>query len=207
MGLPAGGFRLESAAGGALRKTALLVGIWGRSTLNSRLIEFGWVCRWRSRSLRLAVCCCSVEPEARSELRVVVPGRLIRGAWQTPEALRAIIARERIKTIVTLTAINHDDPKYVSQAKVVAETGVNWIFVPMRGSRRPSSRWPRPPTCWPIPTAAGLLPLRRRPSPDQPGPRGLPDPPRRLAGGRGLEGVAELPWARPGAPADQMIGH
>ena len=68
-------------------------------------------------------------------VRVVVPGRLIRGAWQTPEALRSLIARERIKTIVTLTAINHDDPKYVGQAKVVAETGVSWVFVPMRGSR------------------------------------------------------------------------
>ena len=64
---------------------------------------------------------------------MVLPGRLIRGAWQTPEALRSIIARERIKTIVTLTAINHDDPKYVGQAKVVAETGVSWLFVPMRG--------------------------------------------------------------------------
>ena len=68
-------------------------------------------------------------------VRVLVPGRLIRGAWQTPEALRSLIARERIKTIVTLTAINHDDPKYVGQAKVVAETGVSWVFVPMRGSR------------------------------------------------------------------------
>ena len=80
----------------------------------------------------------------------VVPGRLIRGAWQTPEALRRIIDRERIKTIVTLTAINRDDPKYVAQAKVVAETGVDWLIVPMRGSRRPSTRWPRPRTCWPI---------------------------------------------------------
>ena len=49
---------------------------------------------------------------------MVVPGRLIRGAWQDPEALRAIIARERIKTIVTLTAINRDDPKYVGQARL-----------------------------------------------------------------------------------------
>ena len=49
--------------------------------------------------------------------------------------MRAIIARERIKTIVTLTAINRDEPKYVRQAKVVDETGVNWLIVPMRGSR------------------------------------------------------------------------
>jgi len=71
---------------------------------------------------------------SEKHLRVVEPGRLIRGAWQTSEALRRIIVRERIKTIVTLTAINCDDPKYVTQAKVVAETGVNWILIPMRGS-------------------------------------------------------------------------
>jgi protein tyrosine phosphatase (PTP) superfamily phosphohydrolase (DUF442 family) len=68
-------------------------------------------------------------------VRVVRPGRLIRGAWQAPEALQAIIARERIKTIVTLTPINHDDSKYIGQATVVAESGVNWLFVPMRGSQ------------------------------------------------------------------------
>jgi protein tyrosine phosphatase (PTP) superfamily phosphohydrolase (DUF442 family) len=66
---------------------------------------------------------------------VVLPARIIRGAWQAPGALRSIIDRERIKTIVTLTPINHDDPKYLGQATVVAETGVNWLFVPMRGSR------------------------------------------------------------------------
>ena len=66
---------------------------------------------------------------------VVEPGRLIRGAWQRPRPLRRILAREKIKTIVTLTAINRDDPKYVDQAKVVREAGVDWIIVPMRGSR------------------------------------------------------------------------
>ncbi len=65
----------------------------------------------------------------------MIPGRLIRGAWQHPLALRAIIARERIKTIVTLSAINRDDPKYVEQAKVVSATGVAWILIPMRGCR------------------------------------------------------------------------
>ena len=35
---------------------------------------------------------------------------------------------------MTLTAINRDDPKYVGQAKVVSQTGVDWIIVPMRGS-------------------------------------------------------------------------
>jgi hypothetical protein len=67
-------------------------------------------------------------------LRVVVPGRLIGGAWQSPGVLSRLIERERIKTIVTLTAINRDDPKYVSQSEVVSQTGVEWLIVPMRGS-------------------------------------------------------------------------
>ncbi len=73
--------------------------------------------------------------KGEKRVRVVEPGRIIRGAWQTPEALRSIIEREGVKTIVTLTAINHDDPKYIEQAKVVAETGAAWLIVPMRGSR------------------------------------------------------------------------
>jgi Tyrosine phosphatase family len=67
-------------------------------------------------------------------LAVVVPGRVIRGAWQRPGPLRRILTRERIKTVLTLTAINHDDPKYVDQARVVRETGVDWLFVPIHGS-------------------------------------------------------------------------
>lgn len=67
-------------------------------------------------------------------LRVVVPGHLIGGAWQQPDALRRLIDREHIRTIVTLTAINRDDPKYVAQAPVVQESGVDWIIIPMRGS-------------------------------------------------------------------------
>src|SRR5690242_5691256 len=46
-------------------------------------------------------------------LRVLVPGRLVGGAWQDPVTLRRLITDERIGTIVTLTAINRDDPKYV----------------------------------------------------------------------------------------------
>jgi protein tyrosine phosphatase (PTP) superfamily phosphohydrolase (DUF442 family) len=65
---------------------------------------------------------------------VVVPDRIIRGAWQRPGPLRQIIAREKVRTILSLTAINHDDPKYVHQAKVVRETGVAWEFVPILGS-------------------------------------------------------------------------
>ena len=87
-------------------------------------------------ALAAAVGAVAIRWNAKGEknLRVIVPGHLIRGAWQSPEALRAIVQREQIKTIVTLTAINRDDPKYVSQAKVAAETGVRWLFVPMRGS-------------------------------------------------------------------------
>jgi hypothetical protein len=73
----------------------------------------------------------------KAEKRVyrIVPGRLIRGAWQDPDTLRKMIARDRIKTIVTLTAINYDDPKYIEQSKVVNEMGVDWVIVPMKGSR------------------------------------------------------------------------
>jgi protein tyrosine phosphatase (PTP) superfamily phosphohydrolase (DUF442 family) len=67
-------------------------------------------------------------------VRVVVPGKLVRGAWQKAQPLRRVVDREGIRTIVTLTAINQDDPKYVEQAQVVRETGVRWILIPMRGS-------------------------------------------------------------------------
>jgi protein tyrosine phosphatase (PTP) superfamily phosphohydrolase (DUF442 family) len=66
---------------------------------------------------------------------VVAPGKILRGAWQRPWPLRRIIAREGIRTIVTLTAINRDDPKYVAQERVVRGSGVDWVIVPMRGSR------------------------------------------------------------------------
>jgi hypothetical protein len=68
-------------------------------------------------------------------VHVVEPGRLVRGAWQSPAALRTLIARESIRTIVSLTAINRDDPKYVGQKGVVRETGVEWLIIPMRGSQ------------------------------------------------------------------------
>jgi hypothetical protein len=44
------------------------------------------------------------------------------------------LAREKIRTILTLTAINRDDPKYVKQSAVVRELGVDWAFVPIHGS-------------------------------------------------------------------------
>ena len=72
---------------------------------------------------------------AEKRVAVVAEGRLVRGAWQRPGPLRRLIAREGIRTIVTLTAINRDDPKYVAQEEVVRRTGVAWVIVPMRGSR------------------------------------------------------------------------
>lgn len=66
---------------------------------------------------------------------IVEPGRIHRGAWQRPRPLLRLIARERIRTIVTLTAINPDDPKYVEQDAVVRKTGIAWRIIPMRGSR------------------------------------------------------------------------
>ncbi|MDG3003474.1 protein-tyrosine phosphatase family protein [Paludisphaera mucosa] len=68
-------------------------------------------------------------------VQVVYPGRLVRGAWQQPMPLRRIVAREGIKTIVTLTAINSTDQKFVSQSQVVRDQGLDWVIVPMRGSR------------------------------------------------------------------------
>ncbi len=65
---------------------------------------------------------------------VVEPGRIYRGAWQRPGPLRRILAREGIRTVVTLTAINADDPKYVDQARVLRDLGVAWRFVPIKGS-------------------------------------------------------------------------
>lgn len=65
---------------------------------------------------------------------VVAPGKVVRGAWQGEGPLARLIERERIRTIVTLTAINDDDPKYVRQARVVRRAGVAWEIVPMRGS-------------------------------------------------------------------------
>ena len=162
--------------------------------------------RWPRGVLLASAWARRVRPDdaGREALRVVVPGRLIGGAWQQPGALRQLIARERIKTIVTLTAINRDDPKYVGQAEVVSRTGVDWIIVPMRGSRA---------TLEQMAEAADLL----------------ADPARQpvffhcvaghhrtslahaaylirhggYTGEQAWEVVAGLPWARPGAPADE----
>jgi hypothetical protein len=76
-----------------------------------------------------------LEEFGAKRVAVVVPGKIVRGAWQNPGALRRVIGRENIKTIITLTAINQDDPKYIGQSRVVRECGVSWVIVPMRGSR------------------------------------------------------------------------
>jgi len=68
-------------------------------------------------------------------VQVVVAGQLVRGAWQRPGPLQRLVNRERIRTIVTLTAINSGDSKFRDQARLVREMGIRWLIVPMRGSR------------------------------------------------------------------------
>jgi protein tyrosine phosphatase (PTP) superfamily phosphohydrolase (DUF442 family) len=68
-------------------------------------------------------------------VEVIRPGRVVRGAWQKPAPLRRVVAREGIKTIVTLTAINRTDEKFIGQSEVVDDEGLDWIVIPMRGSR------------------------------------------------------------------------
>lgn len=142
---------------------------------------------------------------AEKRVAVVAPGSLVRGAWQRPSALRSIVAREKIRTIVTLTAINQDDPKYVEQAAVVAGTGVDWVFVPMRGSRATLAQ---------MAEAADLLadPARRpvffhcvaghhRTSLAQAAFRIRHQG---WSAERAWDEVSRLPWARPGARADEL---
>lgn len=68
-------------------------------------------------------------------VQVIHPRRLVRGAWQQPGPLRRIVAREGIRTIVTLTAINRTDEKFIGQSGVVRDEGLDWVVIPMRGSR------------------------------------------------------------------------
>lgn len=75
-----------------------------------------------------------VRGESERRVVAVVPGKIYRGAWQSPGALDRLIRRERIRTVVTLTAINPDDPKYRSQLPVIEAHGIVWIRIPMRGS-------------------------------------------------------------------------
>jgi protein tyrosine phosphatase (PTP) superfamily phosphohydrolase (DUF442 family) len=142
--------------------------------------------------------------QAEKRVRVVVPGLLVRGAWQDPEALRAIIARERIKTIVTLTAINREDPKFAGQAQVVSDTGVGWIIVPMRGSTATLAQMARAadlladPALQPVffhcvaghhrtGLAHAAFLIRHR----------------GWSAAAAWKALADLPWTRPASPADQ----
>jgi len=68
-------------------------------------------------------------------VQVIHPGRLVRGAWQRPIPLRRLVDREKIRTIVTLTAINATDEKFITQSDVVRDRGLDWVIIPMRGSR------------------------------------------------------------------------
>lgn len=68
-------------------------------------------------------------------VHVIRPGQLVRGAWQRSSPMRRIIDREGINTIVTLTAINQTDEKFIDQKEVVEDKGIDWIIIPMRGSR------------------------------------------------------------------------
>lgn len=69
-----------------------------------------------------------------TRVRIVEPGKVVRGAWQSADALRSVLKSHRIKTVVTLTAINGDDPKYIAQEPVLREHGARWILLPWRGS-------------------------------------------------------------------------
>jgi hypothetical protein len=68
-------------------------------------------------------------------VRVVVPGQMIRGAYQRPGPLRRLIEREGIRTIVMLAPLPLDSTRYVDEAQVVKQTGVRWITLPIYGSR------------------------------------------------------------------------
>lgn len=66
---------------------------------------------------------------------VVVPGQLVRGAYQRPKMLRRVIEREKIKTVVTLAEIPTDSERFRDEARVLRNTGTRWIIVPIHDSR------------------------------------------------------------------------
>ena len=151
-------------------------------------------------TIAIAVWTCSRE----RRVQVIEPGALVRGAWQSSGALRSIIARERIKTLVTLTAINTDDPKYVEQARVVAHLGVGWRLVPMHGSTATLEQMAQAadlladPTLQPVffhcvgghhrtSLAQAAYLIRHR----------------HFSAEQAWSAIASLSWTRPEAPADQ----
>jgi hypothetical protein len=129
---------------------------------------------------------------------VVVPGRIMRGAWQRPGPLRRILSRERIKTVLTLTAISRDDPKYVDQAGVVRESGVDWVFVPIHGSYATISQMERAAEILADPARQPIfyhcVAGHHRSSQAQAAYRIEHDG---WSAARAWDEVASLPWARP----------
>ena len=104
--------------------------------------------------------------------------------------------REGIKTIVTLTAINSSDPS-CRQARLTRGRDRLGDRADARlagdgradGRGRRSDGRSRP--------SAGLFPLRRGASSDQPGTRRVPDPPPGILGGTGLASGLEPPLGSP----------
>jgi protein tyrosine/serine phosphatase len=82
----------------------------------------------------VALCGAAWINQAPKRVAEIEPGQIYRGAWQSPEVLRGFVQRAGIRTVVTLTAINTDDPKYTTQKRVLNELSVNWVIIPMRGS-------------------------------------------------------------------------
>jgi DSP-PTPase phosphatase fused to NAD+ Kinase len=110
------GFRLRSLPwlrefGLPAMVLGLLIGIIGQSIVNS------WYDWFEKRVV------------------VVVPGQLIRGAFQRPGPLRRLVEREKIKTIVTLAALPEVSDRFRGQARVVERTGIRWIILPILDSR------------------------------------------------------------------------
>ncbi len=134
---------------------------------------------------------------------VVEPGKIYRGAWQRPGPLRRILAREHIKTIVTLSAINEDDPKYVDQARVIREAGVAWVFVPIKGSYASVAEMARAASLIADPKLQPVfyhcIAGHHRSSQVQAAYRIEHDG---WSAERAWLEVAALPWARPAAPSD-----
>lgn len=64
----------------------------------------------------------------------VVPGKIYRSAWPAPGALARAVEGYGLRSVLTLTAINKHDPKWVAQSDTLAGTDVNWREIPMRGS-------------------------------------------------------------------------
>lgn len=92
----------------------------GLSLAVALLVAAGWGAWAYSRSLH--------------RFAAVVPGKVYRSAWPSPSALAGAIEEHGLRGILTLTAINKHDPKWVAQSGALEGTGINWHEIPMRGS-------------------------------------------------------------------------